>query len=398
MRKSKCGASPPDPCPNCVASELPCTWPSEDGRSSKQRLLHSKSSTLANMAAEGQQRRAMESQQYPNTSTVAGSSFSVSDTSPKQGWTDPFKEPWPGECVFLASLTLVVSHLPKQSSSTSPPFPGLLGDPDPQSFPLGNSMVAPGHAIFAPPPDSLAAAIDPAHFIWAVSSQLPSVEDATPVDDASSSGQVTVGPDPSLPPMGPSRPKKSPGKDPAAKIVKITWWRPHGQTAIAPGLKKITLKVRVDTPRDSWRIGTPHVAYTSPAELPEEIIGPEGLPSSTIMRHLLDVFMSHFGSQFPFLDRHRLEDELDTKTGSVFLFNCIAAIAARFSTHPAIALPDLQPHEYGAAFTNRAKDLLGSMLSVPSRETVTALVLLAHIGFANGEWCERFSLIGRFRV
>jgi hypothetical protein len=53
------------------------------------------------------------------------------------------------------------------------------------------------------------------------------------------------------------------------------------------------------------------------------------MPTTPIMRHLLDVFLVHFGSQFPFLDRQSLEAKIDARTGSVFLMNCIAAIAAR---------------------------------------------------------------------
>ena len=60
----------------------------------------------------------------------------------------------------------------------------------------------------------------------------------------------------------------------------------------------------------------------------------------------------------------------------------------RFSTHPAIALPSLQPWEYGNVFIARAKSMLGSMLSVPSRETVIAFILLAHCGFANDSESE----------
>lgn len=57
----------------------------------------------------------------------------------------------------------------------------------------------------------------------------------------------------------------------------------------------------------------------------------------------------------------------------------------RFSDHPAIALPDLERHSYGKVFLKVARDLLGSMLSVPSRETVVALALLAGIGHGIGE-------------
>lgn len=66
----------------------------------------------------------------------------------------------------------------------------------------------------------------------------------------------------------------------------------------------------------------------------------------------------------------------------------------RFSTHPAIALPDLQPYEYGNVFYARAKQLLGSMLGIPSRETVAAFVLLAHMGFAGDSECEVWMMTG----
>ena len=56
----------------------------------------------------------------------------------------------------------------------------------------------------------------------------------------------------------------------------------------------------------------------------------------------------------------------------------------RFSTHPWIALEHLQPHEYGNVFLKVARDLMGSMLSVPSRDTVNALALLAGISHGIG--------------
>jgi hypothetical protein len=48
-------------------------------------------------------------------------------------------------------------------------------------------------------------------------------------------------------------------------------------------------------------------------------------------------------------------------------------------------LPHLQPHEYGNVFLKVAQDMMGSMLSVPSRDTVNALALLAGISHGNGK-------------
>jgi hypothetical protein len=60
------------------------------------------------------------------------------------------------------------------------------------------------------------------------------------------------------------------------------------------------------------------------------------------------------------------------------------SLIVRFSSHPSIALPGIQPHAYGNVFNDRAKVLLGSMLGVPSRETIIAFVLMSYISFANG--------------
>jgi hypothetical protein len=93
------------------------------------------------------------------------------------------------------------------------------------------------------------------------------------------------------------------------------------------GLKKITLKVRVAESPSLWKSPTSQSA--SDRNNPQQVIGPTGLPNPTIMRHLLDVFFIHFGCQFPFLDQTELESQVDAGTGSAFLFNAIAGIAAR---------------------------------------------------------------------
>lgn len=96
-----------------------------------------------------------------------------------------------------------------------------------------------------------------------------------------------------------------------------------------PGLKRITLKVRVNNPQATWR-PSPNSAI-SPASGPslEPVIGEDGLPTTPIMLHLLDVFTKHFGCQFPFVNPKELSAQIAERTGSVFLFHSIAAIAAR---------------------------------------------------------------------
>ena len=97
---------------------------------------------------------------------------------------------------------------------------------------------------------------------------------------------------------------------------------------LIPGLKQYTLKVRVETPQETWR-RDPHNLPQQSGEPIEEVIGPDGIPPVHIMLELVSVFMIHFGAQFPCIDRRDLEQKIRFRTGSSFLLNSIAGIAAR---------------------------------------------------------------------
>lgn len=100
--------------------------------------------------------------------------------------------------------------------------------------------------------------------------------------------------------------------------------------SLTEGLKRITLKVRVNPPNEvpSSSPYTTGLLQGSP-EAAQEIHGSDGMPGANVMRHLLDVFFHHMGAYFPSLERQTLESQIKDKTGSVFLFNCIASVAAR---------------------------------------------------------------------
>lgn len=77
-------------------------------------------------------------------------------------------------------------------------------------------------------PDWLSA-LDPSHFVSTMSSKLPTVEDgSSAVEGLPISGIASV-------PNGAQPTETAPGGSRYHKIVKVTWWRPHGRTAIAPG-------------------------------------------------------------------------------------------------------------------------------------------------------------------
>lgn len=84
----------------------------------------------------------------------------------------------------------------------------------------------------------------------------------------------------------------------------------------------MTLKVRVNSD-----VGTAR----SPCDTASvELFADGRVPSVSIMRHLIEVFREHFGSQFPCLDLAQCMSDLETGNGSVFLLNCIAAVSARY--------------------------------------------------------------------
>ncbi|ORY29983.1 fungal-specific transcription factor domain-domain-containing protein [Naematelia encephala] len=389
-RKSKCGALPPRPCPNCIEAGLTCQWPAEDGRSSRARLQRQRTSIPGQMG----------------DGDIQGDPGLGTSTPADPDWLDRLLNGGLPTPTAVPPTSTNGTFAPSQSFASTSSFPTTFPTIAPTTInpmlpgPSSQTYYQPsvtGTDPFPPPtqpypPSAFPSSVDPAQFIWAVSSRLPTVEEGSPNDERSSlSGPSPTLADPNAP-RPPRKPKEKTSSD--GKIVKVTWWRPHGQTAITPGLKRITLKVRVDNPHDTWRNSSPRPAVSGPGESTQEIFAPDGMPSPAIMRHLLDVFMIHFACQFPFIEKESIGPKIESRTGSVFLFTSIAAIAARFSTHPAIALPNLEPHAYGNVFHNRAKALLGAMLAVPSRETVQAFILLAHTGFANDSESEVWMMTG----
>jgi len=105
---------------------------------------------------------------------------------------------------------------------------------------------------------------DPASFIFAVSSRIPTVEEGSlgdglspPFPDPNSSGAVASTGSGTGTGTGTMREMASPktearnGKGHEEKTVKIIWWRPHGHTAIAPGTCR-PLSFRTVSCLDAW--------------------------------------------------------------------------------------------------------------------------------------------------
>ena len=84
--------------------------------------------------------------------------------------------------------------------------------------------MSPSGSLFNTNGVSPMAEFDIAQFVSAISSQMPRVQDASPQGASSSN----TGPSPQTGETGKAKGDKG-------KIVKVSWFRPHGITAIAPG-------------------------------------------------------------------------------------------------------------------------------------------------------------------
>jgi hypothetical protein len=140
-----------------------------------------------------------------------------------------------------------VSLNPSASTSTSqiPQFDFTAPISLPQPHPYAPSATLSESQMLAPTPTfsdfvntpTNTNGVDPAQFVWAFSSRLPTVEESSPFNEGSSKSD----PSPKEFALGQGggdgrrKSKGAQGKEAEGKIVKITWWRPHGQTAIAPG-------------------------------------------------------------------------------------------------------------------------------------------------------------------
>ncbi|OCF32313.1 hypothetical protein I316_05981 [Kwoniella heveanensis BCC8398] len=366
-RKCRCAGQPPDPCISCIKDELKCSWPTEDGRSAEARQSR----------AQGKRKASRDHVREQSTPDVrldqdVWSGLLGHDWLTDLGNTSATGyEQYPTNQLYSATAGFNPFEAPSTSNANYDP-----------SFNVSNTLDA-----GVPSPDWLSA-FDPAQVVMALSSRLPLVEESSVHEEILPAVTTTQAASSSL--RSTANPLSAPtsGED---KVVKLTWWRPHGQTAIVPGLQRIILKVRVQAPGTISQASTP---ISPGVKMVDDVIGPDRVPHPAIMKHLLHVFMEHFGCQFPFLDKHALESAIDSRTGSTFLLVCIAAVAARFSSHPLIALKHLKPFEYGNNFYKVAKELLGSMLSVPSRETVIGLVLLGHMGLAIDSEAEEWMFTG----
>ena len=179
----------------------------------------------------------------------------------------------------------------------------------------------------------------------------------------------------------------------------VQYYRYLGPTAIAPGYKKISLKVANDmSSSDSQYV---HRSDWS-EQLGTSVFDPRNnLPRAELLPYLLDAFFEHYGSYFCFLNRRQLENLIKTDEISIFLLCSVAALSARFCNPDVFApyfppLPGSQVREhwhYSLPFLNQAKTLLIPLLSIPSRDLVAGLLFLALAEFGDNNEAGKESAV-----
>ncbi len=177
----------------------------------------------------------------------------------------------------------------------------------------------------------------------------------------------------------------------------LHYYRHLGPTAIAPGHKKISLKVRQDVVRDAysgsdWPSGDCGTFGTSSDTTCLPLFdGATSLPSKEILPHLLDRFFEYYGDNFCFLNHPYLSQLIERGEASSFLICSMSALSSRFCQPEMFTkyfMTKANGHErerweFSLPFLERAKKLLMPLLSIPSCDVVAGMLLLAWVEFGD---------------
>ncbi|KAM0414556.1 hypothetical protein ACHAPT_013599 [Fusarium lateritium] len=186
------------------------------------------------------------------------------------------------------------------------------------------------------------------------------------------------------------------------KQIRLRIFRRYGPTAVAPGLKRLSVAVGARSDSSSRPLledlgeadmstGTqptpPSVASSGRRSdgMPDCFYGP---PFDAVYR-ALDIFFQTFGGHFPFLNSQILAGHVRSRQASKFLISSVLALTARFCPADMFQLTtdsDAEPgHEWrtGAQFLKAAKEQLMCLLAVPAPDVVAGLIVLSWAEFGN---------------
>ncbi|PGH15927.1 hypothetical protein AJ79_02094 [Helicocarpus griseus UAMH5409] len=193
----------------------------------------------------------------------------------------------------------------------------------------------------------------------------------------------------------------------------VPYFRYFGPTAIVPGYKQMVVRVREPkqsnpsisnesfssvrspkisdaAPSTSLALANSRASHSIPFYDQDD-----NLPVSGLVTHLCEVFFTHLGCNFPFLQRDRFLRDLKEKRVEPILVDAVCAMAARFSLHPLLTLEsqniepglstksDRKHAHQGQPFAHRAMCAVVDALSFPTLAVVQACLLLAYEEFGS---------------
>ena len=117
-------------------------------------------------------------------------------------------------------------------------------------------------------------------------------------------------------------------------------------------------------------------------------------PISPLIKDLCESFFKHLGCNYPFLTRKRFMQNLEERTVDPILVDAVCAIAARFSTNPALRnagngtsedriIDPTHKSKYGQTFARRAMTAMTEAFACPNLAAVQACLLLAYEQFGS---------------
>ncbi|KFY13897.1 hypothetical protein V492_02983 [Pseudogymnoascus sp. VKM F-4246] len=111
-------------------------------------------------------------------------------------------------------------------------------------------------------------------------------------------------------------------------------------------------------------------------------------PVPSLIRHLVKIFFTHLGCNFPFLRKDKVLRMMDDKHLAPILVDAICSLSARFSEDPQLIAslgPKRIKSEYGQAFAQRAKAVITDTFLCPTVEALQACLLLAYEAFGDNK-------------
>ncbi|PGH28246.1 hypothetical protein AJ80_00137 [Polytolypa hystricis UAMH7299] len=207
----------------------------------------------------------------------------------------------------------------------------------------------------------------------------------------------------------------------ASNRTHVPYFRYFGPTAIVPGFKQMVVRVR-ESRKSNPSLSTESISSLRSSKVPDPgdtsssaladcrashsipFYDPEdNLPVSSLITHLCDIFFTHLGCNFPFIQRDRFLRDLAEKRIEPILVDAVCALAARFSLHPLLVVTQPKEGELGASsttetnhaqqgyvFARRAMCAIIDALPCPTVPAAQACLMLAHEEFGanhdSGLW------------